>query len=106
MAGLALVGTAAHTISLAAALAVLPGCLAEVNRLYRRLVWREARMHHGNGHLRAVNDELSTIAARDALTQLLNRRPVLHYLAQHFKTWRQGGSSFGVFMIDLDEDQR
>ncbi len=93
---------AAHAVSLAAALAVLLGCLAEVNRLYGRLAWREARMNHANAHLRAVNSELSTIAERDALTQLLNRRAVLQHLSEHFEAWRQGGAAFGVLMIDLD----
>ena len=93
---------AAHAVSLAASLAVLLGCLAEVNRLYGRLVWREARMNHANAHLRAVNSELSTIAERDALTQLLNRRAVLQHLSEHFEAWRLGDAPFGILMIDLD----
>ena len=93
---------AAHAISLAAALAVLLGCLAEVNRLYGRLVWHEARMNHANADLRAMNSELSTMAEHDALTQLLNRRAVLQHLAEHFEAWRQGGAAVGVLMIDLD----
>ena len=93
---------AAHAISLAAALAVLLGCLAEVNRLYGRLVWHEARMNHANADLRAMNSALSTMAERDALTQLLNRRAVLRQLSEHFEGRRQGGAAVGVLMIDLD----
>ena len=93
---------AAHAISLAAALAVLLGCLAEVNRLYGRLVWHEARMSHANADLRAMNSELSTMAEYDALTQLLNRRAVFQHLTEHFESWRQGGAAVGVLMIDLD----
>ncbi len=93
---------AAHVIGLIAALAVLLGCLAEINKLYGRLVWRAARMDDANARLQAVNSELSTMAEHDALTQLLNRRAVLMHLTESFEAWRRGGAAFGVLMIDLD----
>ncbi len=93
---------ASHATSLAAALAVLAGCLVEVNRLYRRLVVRGVHMSDTNARLRAANTELSVIAERDELTGLLNRRAVLQRLAGQFAAWRQGGPVFSVLMIDLD----
>ena len=92
----------AHAISLAASLTVLMACLFEVNWLYRRLVLREASMSDTNASLRAANSELATIAKRDELTGLLNRRAVLARLAESFAAWRRGGPVFSVLMIDLD----
>lgn len=92
----------AHAISLAASLTVLMACLFEVNWLYRRLVLREARMSDANASLRAANSELATVAERDELTRLLNRRAILARLAESFAAWRRGGPAFSVLMIDLD----
>lgn len=92
----------AHGVSLAASLTVLAACLFEVNWLYRRLVLREARMNTTNASLRAANNELATIAERDELTGLLNRRAVLGRLAESLAAWRQGGLAFSILMVDLD----
>ncbi len=91
-----------HVISLAASLTVLMACLFEANWLYRRLVLREARMTTTNASLRAANSELATIAERDELTHLLNRRAILARLAERFAAWQGEGSAFSVLMVDLD----
>jgi diguanylate cyclase (GGDEF)-like protein len=52
--------------------------------------------------LRHSRERLEQLSTTDALTQLANRRHVLHKLATHLERFQRSGTPFSVLLIDAD----
>ncbi len=77
--------------------------LAQANQgLEQRVHQRTSELLLAQRQLQAANTELETLARRDGLTGLLNRRGADEQLAHEFARHRRNGRPFSVAVIDID----